>query len=142
MGIFDSFFGPSWADRVAVYMQERRLPVHERLRLCVKNLTPTAGPGELAQGLPVTEIKKYLTMLDDCDEMLNLATAMHTRKSLRIPVVAMKKKTESKWEMIMITDKYRLPIDDEVNYRKFENERFIIWNPVDAYGEDLAPCPR
>ena len=55
MGLFDSFFGPSWADRVAVYMQERRLPVNERLRLCVKNLTPTASPSELAQGLPVTE---------------------------------------------------------------------------------------
>ena len=82
MGLFDSLFGPSWADRVAEFMQERRLPVVERMRLCIKVLTPTADVGDIAKGLPLSEIKKYLAVLDNHDEMLHLATAMHMRKSM------------------------------------------------------------
>jgi hypothetical protein len=42
----------------------------------------------------------------------------------------------------MITDRARLPVNDDNRYRRFENENLIIWNPVDNYGEDLAPGPR
>lgn len=142
MGFFDSLFGPSWADRVAPYMQERRLPVAERMRLCIKTLSPTADPGDIAKGLPLSEIKKYLAVLDNHDEMLHLGTAMHMRKTMRIPVVALKMKNETKWQVIMITQTSFLSTGDEVRYRRFENERMILWNPIDDYGEDLAPGPR
>ncbi len=142
MGLFDSLFGPSWADRVAEFMQERRLPVVERMRLCIKVLTPTAGVGDIAKGLPLSEIKKYLAVLDNHDEMLHLATAMHMRKSMRIPVVALKMKNEARWQVIAITERSFLPTSDEVRYRRFENERMILWNPIDDYGQDLAPGPR
>jgi hypothetical protein len=142
MGLFDSLFGPSWADRVAEFMQERRLPVVERMRLCIKVLTPTADVGDIAKGLPLSEIKKYLAVMDNHDEMLHLATAMHMRKSMRIPVVALKMKHEARWQVIAITERSFLPTSDEVRYRRFENERMILWNPIDDYGEDLAPGPR
>lgn len=142
MGLFGSFFGPSWADRVAEFMQERRLPVVERMRLCIKVLTPKADVGDIAKGLPLSEIKKYLAVLDNHDEMLHLATAMHMRKSMRIPVVALKMKNEPRWQVIAITERSFLPTSDEVRYRRFENERMILWNPIDEYGDDLAPGPR
>jgi len=142
MGLFDSFFGPSWAERVAQYMEERRLPVPERMRLCIKNLSASLSPSEAAQGLPLSEIKKYLAVLENHDEMLQLAVAMHTRKSLRVTVVILKKKSEAKWQMAMVGQAFTLPVDDEVRYRKFENEHMAIWNPVDNYGNDLAPAPR
>lgn len=142
MGLFGSLFGPSWPDRVAKFMQERRLPVAERMRLCIKVLTPTADVRDIAEGLPLSEIKKYLTVLDNHDEMLHLATAMHMRKSMRVPVVALKMKNESKWQVIAITDRSFLPVTDEVRYRRFENDRMILWNPTNDYGEDLAPGPR
>ncbi len=142
MGLFDSLFGPSWADRVAGHMQNPQLPVHERIRQCVNDLTPKADPGELAQGTPVTEIKNFLVGLDNCDELGVLATAMSSRKTMRVPVVAFKKKNESKWQIAIITESSFLPANDGNHYRRFENENLIIWNPVDDYGKDLAPCPR
>jgi hypothetical protein len=142
MGLFDSLFGPSWADRVAPYMQERRLPVVERMRLCIKALTPKADISDIAKGLPLSEIKKYLAVMDNHDEMLHLATAMHMRKSMRIPVVALKMKHEARWQVIAITERSFLPTNDELQYRRFENERMILWNPIDDYGQDLAPGPR
>jgi hypothetical protein len=142
MGLFDSLFGPSWEDRVATYMREQRLPVVDRMRLCINALTPKADPGDIAQGLPVTEIRKFLAGLPDAEEMGTLAGAMHLRKSMRIPVVAMKVKSEAKWQLSMITDRARLPANDDVHYRRFENENMIICNPVDDYGNDLAPCPK
>ena len=142
MGLFGSLFGPSWADRVGEFMQDRRLPVVERMRLCIKVLSPTADPGDIAQGLPLAEIKKYLAVLDNHDEMLHLATAMHMRKTMRVPVVAMKMKNEAKWQVVMITQTRFLPTDDQVRYRRFESERMILWNPIDDYGDDLAPGPR
>jgi len=142
MGFFDSLFGPSWEERVAVHMQRQQLPVHERIRSCVNELTPKADPGDIAQGLPVTEIRKCLAGMADSEELGTLAAAMHLRKSMRIPVVAMKVKSETKWQLSMITDKERLPTNDGNRYRRFENENLIIWNPVDDYGNDLAPCPR
>ena len=142
MGLFDSLFGPSWADRVAPYMREQRLPIADRMRLCINALTPKADPGDIAQGLPVTEIRKCLSGLTDAEEMGSLTAAMHLRKSMRIPIVAMKVKTESQWQISMITDGERLPINDGNRYRRFENENLIIWNPIDDYGKDLAPCPR
>jgi hypothetical protein len=42
----------------------------------------------------------------------------------------------------MITDQPRLPVDDGNHYRRFENDGFVIWNPVDDQGHDLAPCPK
>ena len=142
MGFFDSLFGPSWAERVEVHMRNQQLPVHERIRVCVNDLTPKAGIGELAQGVPVTEIRKCLAGLPNADEMGTLAAAMHARKTMCIPVVAMKVKSETKWQIHMITDKGRLLSDDNNRYRRFENENLIIWNPVDDYGNDLAPCPK
>lgn len=142
MGLFDSLFGPSWADRVAEFMQERRLPVVERIRLCVKVLSPTADSRDIANGQPLAEIKKYLGVLDNHEEMLQLAVAMHMRKTMRVPVVAMKMKHETKWQVVVITVPRLLPSNDGVRYRRFENDRAIIWNPVDDYGNDLAPCPR
>jgi len=44
--------------------------------------------------------------------------------------------------VIAITERSFLPTSDEVRYRRFENERMILWNPIDNYGEDLAPGPR
>jgi hypothetical protein len=142
MGLFGSLFGPSWADRVATFMHEQRLPVVDRMRLCINTLTPKADPGDIAQGLPVTEIRKCLAGLPNAEELGTLAAAMHLRKSMHIPVVAMKVKSETKWQISMITDKARLPVNDDVRYRRFENENLIIWNPVDEYGNDLAPCPK
>lgn len=142
MGLFDSLFGPSWADRVAVHMRDQRHPLHERIRCCVNALTPKANLGDISKGLPVSEIRKCLAGLPEAEELGTLAAAMHLRKSMRIPVVAMKVKTEAQWQLSMITDKPRLPINDDNRYRRFENENLIIWNPVSDYGEDLAPCPR
>jgi hypothetical protein len=142
MGFFDSLFGPSWADRVTVHMQKTQLPIHERIRSCVNDLTPKADGGDISQGLPVTEIRKCLVGLPEAEEMGTLAAAMHLRKSMRIPVVAMKVKSETKWQLSMITDKARLPDNDGNRYRRFENENLIIWNPVDDYGNDLTPCPK
>jgi hypothetical protein len=142
MGFFDSLFGPSWAERVAVHMQNRNLPVHERIRSCVNDLTPKADPGDFAQGLPVTEIRKCLAGLADCEELGNLAAVMHLRKKMRMPVVSMKVKTETQWQICMITEKPRLPDNDGNRYRRFENENLIIWNPIDDNGNDLAPCPK
>ena len=142
MGIFGNLFGPSWEERVAVFMQERRLPVQERIRLCVKNLTPQADHGDLLRGLPVPEIQKYLTVLDNCDEMTHLAVAMHRRKVLRMPVVLVMLKTKQQWEFSIISDKNFLPKDDGLRYRRFENDKAIIWNPVDDFGEDLVACPK
>jgi hypothetical protein len=142
MGLFDSLFGPSWAERVAVHMQNQQLPVHERIRLCVNDLTPKADPGELAQGIPVNEIKNCLVELDNCVELGVLATAMSSRKTMRVPVVALKKKNEPKWQIAIITESSFLPVNDGNRYRRFESESLIIWNPVDDYGNDLAPCPK
>ena len=64
------------------------------------------------------------------------------RKSMRIPVVALKMKNEARWQVIAITERSFLPTGDELKYRRFENERMILWNPIDDYGEDLAPGPR
>jgi len=41
-------------------MQERRLPVLERIRLCVKALSLTASTRDIAEGRPLAEIKKFL----------------------------------------------------------------------------------
>ena len=142
MGLFDSLFGPSWADRVSAHMRKTELPVHERIRSCINDLTPKADGGDISQGLPVTEIRKCLAGLPDAEEMGSLTAAMHLRKSIRIPIVAMKVKSESQWQISMITDGERLPINDGNRYRRFENENMILWNPVDDYGKDLAPCPR
>ena len=142
MGFFDSLFGPYWAERVAVHMKNQSLPVEERIRACINDLTPKADPGDIAQGLPVTEIRKFLVDLPACEELGNLAAAMHLRKTMRIPVVTMKKKTDAKWQISMITGQTQLPRNDGNRYRRFANENFIIWNPVDDYGNDLAPCPR
>lgn len=141
MGLFDALFGPSWADRVAVYMQERRLPVEERIRLCVKRLTPEASPSELAQGLPVSEIKKYLAALDNGDELTQLAKAMSARKTMRVPVVLVKTATNPIWQLSVITDIGRLPADDELRYRRTSTAHMIIWHPIDEYGEDLIKMP-
>ena len=142
MGLFGSLFGPSWADRVAQFMQDQRLPVVERMRLCIKVLMPTASVSEIAEGQPIVEIKKYLAVLDNHHELLQVAVAMQMRKTMRVPVVAMKMKHESKWKITVITMPRLLSPDDEIRYRRFENDRAIIWNPVDEYGEDLAPCPK
>jgi hypothetical protein len=142
MGLFDSLFGPSWADRVGVHMRDHRYPWPERIRSCVNALTPKADLGDISRGLPVTEIRKCLSGHPDAEELGTLAAAMHMRKSMRIPVVAMKVKTESQWQISMITDGPRLPVSDGNRYRRFENANLIIWNPVDDYGTDLAPCPR
>jgi hypothetical protein len=142
MGLFDSLFGPSWADRVSAHMRDHRYPVVERIRACVNDLTPKADGGDISRGLPVTEIRKCLSGFPDAEELGTLAAAMHLRKSMRIPVVAMKVKSETQWQLSMITDRARLPVNDDNRYRRFENENLIIWNPVDDYGQDLAPGPR
>jgi hypothetical protein len=142
MGFFDSLFGPSWEERVAEFMQERRLLVVERMRLCVKVLTPTADVSDIANGHPLAEIKKYLAGLDNHEEMIQLAVAMHMRKAMRAPVVALKMGHETKWQVIVLTVTRLLPTNDEVRYRRFENDGVIIWNPIDESGEDLAPCPK
>lgn len=142
MGLFDSLFGRSWADRVAVFMCDQRYPLPERIRSCINTLTPKADPGDIAQGLPVSEIRKHLHGLPDAEELATLAAAMHLRKSMRIPIVAMKERTEAKCQLTMISDRPRLPTNDDNRYRRFENESLIIWNPVDKDGKDLAPCPR
>jgi hypothetical protein len=142
MGLFDSLFGPSWAERVAAHMDNRRLTVPERIRRCINDLSPKADLKAITQGLPVTEIRKSLRHLADGEELGHLAAAMHLRKKMRIPVVAMWKKTETQWTISMITDQPRLPVDDGNHYRRFENDGFVIWNPVDDQGHDLAPCPK
>lgn len=125
---------------MAEYMQERRLPVEERIRLAVKNLTPTASPADLAKGQPVVEIRKYLSMLENEEEMGGLAAAMHMRKSLRKPIVLMKAAHSQKWEIIMISDGY-LPKGDELRYRRTEAGGKVMWIPIDEYGEKLVPTP-
>ena len=142
MGLFDSLFGPSWEDRVSVFMRDQRYQLAERIRICINTLTPKADSGDIAQGLPVSEIRKHLVGLPNADELATLAAAMHLRKTMRVPVVAMKVKTEAKWQLSMITDRPRLPVNDDNHYRRFESDGLIIWNPVDDYGQDLAPCPR
>ena len=142
MGFFDSLFGPSWEERVAVHMRKTELPVHERIRRCINDLTPKADGGDISQGLPVTEIRKQLAGHSDGDELGHLAAAMHLRKKMRMPVVALRKKTEAQWTISMITEQARLPANDGNRYRRFENDKFIIWNPVDDQGQDLAPCPK
>lgn len=142
MGLFDSLFGPSWEDRVAVHMQKTQLPVYERIRACINDLTPKADPGDFAQGLPVTEIRKSLAGLPNAEELGNLAAAMHLRKKMRMPFVSMKVKSETQWQISMITEQARLPTHDGNRYRRFENENLIIWNPIDDNGQDLAPCPK
>lgn len=142
MGLFNSLFGPSWADRVAEYMQDRRLPIEERIRLCILKLQPTASGAEIAQGLPVTEIKKYLTVLDNCDEMNNLAAVMFMRKGMSMAVVLLKNTGDKQWTISTITDHPRLPDNDQLRYRRYESDNIIIWNPVNNYGEDIVSCPR
>ncbi len=142
MGLFDSLFGPSWAERVAVYLRDQRYPLPERIRACINALTPTTDLKEISQGLPVSEIRKCLVGRPDCEELGSLALAMNTRKSMRVPVVAMRMKSETQWQISIITDRTWLPADDGNRYRRFENDKFIIWNPVDDQGQDLAPCPK
>jgi hypothetical protein len=137
MGLFDSFFGPSWADRVAVYMQDTRLPLIDRIRLCIKHLMPTVTPREAAEGIPITEIKKYLSVLHNGEELLSVCMAMQLRQVTRMPVAVMKGKEQSKWCVTPITGTLSLPPDDELRYRRSENDRIVIWHPVDSYGQDL-----
>jgi hypothetical protein len=122
-------------------MQDRRLPVEERIRLCVKRLTPEASPSELAQGLPVSEIRKYLSVLDNGEELTHLAQAMSTRKTMRTPIVLVKTPTNPKWQLSVITGTGYLPKDDGLRYRRIVANRIIIWNPVDDYGADLVKMP-
>jgi len=140
MGFFDSIFGPSWADRVAVYMQDRRLPVEERIRLCVKHLIPQAGPSELAQGLPMSEIKKYLAVLENCDELTHLGMAMSTRAVAHAPVVLLKKPNEHQWHHSLISDRM-MRANDSLRYRRIARNGFIIWCPIDESGKDLVEMP-
>jgi len=70
-------------------------------------------------------IKKCLAVLDNHDETLHLGTAMQMRKTMRIPVVALKMKNETKWQVIMITQTSFLPSGDGIRYRRFENEPMI-----------------
>lgn len=142
MGLFDSLFGPSWEERVAVYMRDQRYPLPERIRACINALNPTTDLKEISQGLPVSEIRKCLVGRPDYEELGSLALAMNTRKSMRVPVVAMRMKSETQWQISIITDRTWLPADDGNHYRRFENDKFIIWNPVDDQGQDLAPCPK
>jgi hypothetical protein len=140
MGLFSSWFGPSWSERVAVFMQERRLPVEERVRLCVKNLVPNASPVELAQSHPLAEIKAALAVHDNHEELTHLAVAMSTRLTMRCPVVLLKKASEKNWHLSVITDR-RLASGDELRYRRITKGEFILWCPVGADGQDLAPIP-
>ena len=142
MGLFDSLFGPSWEERVRLYMDNRRLTLPDRIRTCINDLSPKADLKAISQGLPVTEIRKQLAGHSDGDELGHLAAAMHLRKKMRMPVVALRKKTEAQWTISMITEQARLPANDGNRYRRFENGSFIIWNPVDDQGQDLAPCPK
>lgn len=140
MGLFDSLFGPSWAERVAPFMREHHLTIEERLRLCIKRVD--AGPADLARGHPLIDLMPYLANEPYRIELEQLAQAMHMRRHLRLPVVAVRKKDGSKWELSVITQPNLLPVAEDLRYRRFENDRFIILNPVDDYGQDLAPCPR
>lgn len=140
MGLFGSLFGPSWEERVGVYLQERRTPIEERIRLCILNLYPTASPSELAQAHPLAEIKHALSAYDNHEELTHLAVAMSTRLTLRCPVVILKKASEQKWHLSVITDR-RLPAGDELRYRRIAKGEFVLWSPVDANGQDLVPIP-
>jgi hypothetical protein len=140
MGLFGSLFGPSWEERVAPFMREERLPIEERLRLCIKRVD--ADPADLARGHPLVDLMPYLANEPYRIELEHLAQAMHLRRQLRMPVVAVRKKDGSKWEITVITRPTPLPAGEDLRYRRFENDRFIILNPVDDAGQDLAPCPR
>jgi hypothetical protein len=140
MGLFGSLFGPSWEERVAPFMRELRLPMQERLRLCIKRID--ANPADLARGHPLIDILPYLANEPNRIELEHLVQAMHLRRRLRLPVVAVHKKGGPKWELSVITQPKLLPAGEDLRYRRFENDQFTILNPVDDYGTDLVPGPR
>lgn len=140
MGLFGSLFGPSWEERVAPFMRDQSLPIEERLRLCIKRVD--AAPADLARGHPLVDILPYLANEPYRIELEHLAQAMHLRRRLRLPVVAVRKKDGSKWELSVITQPNLLPEGEDLRFRRFENDQFTILNPVDDYGADLVPGPR
>lgn len=142
MGFFGSLFGPSMAERVKGFMQESRLSIEDRIRLCILTLLPAASDEEIARGIPVVEIKKHLTGLKNSDELINLATAMFMRKGMRLPVIVSKSKEERNWTITGIDDAPTLPANDELRYRRYEDARNIIWTPINNYGEDIVSSPR
>jgi hypothetical protein len=130
MGLFNSLFGPSWSERVNEYMLNERLPIEERIRLCILKLHPIASGSEIAQGLPCTEIQKHLSKFSNSDELKNLAAAIFMRKGMRKPIILSKSTTDKQWSMTVITIPKNLPANDELRYRRLENGDTIIWNPI------------
>lgn len=138
MGLFDSLFGPSWSEKVNQYMLNESIPIEERIRICILKLRPTASYSEIAQGLPVTEIKKHLSRYSNSDELDHLAAAIFMRKGMQMPIVLSKGKTDKQWTMAVISNSSRLPPNDELKYRRFQNENIIVWVPLNNRGEKIT----
>jgi len=138
MGLFDSLFGPSWCEKVNQYMLNESIPIEERIRICILKLRPTASYSEIAQGLPVTEIKKHLIRYNNRDELENLATAIFMRKGMRMPIALSKAKPDKQWTIAVISDSGMLPTNDELKYRRFQNENIIVWEPLNNRGEKIT----